>query len=97
AGSIVLLDPAHFAPDLGWRIAFFIGALLGLVILLMRMWLPESPRWLMTHGRAAQAEAIVTSIEDSFRARGFTLDETPRAKVRLRARSHTPLHEVFDT
>jgi MFS family permease len=97
AGSIVLLDPSHFAPDLGWRVAFFIGALLGLVILLMRVWLPESPRWLMTHGRAAEAEAIVTSIEDSFRARGFTLDEAPRAKVRLRARSHTPLREVFDT
>ena len=53
AGSIVLLDPAIFAPDLGWRIAFFIGAALGLVILVMRLWIPESPRWLMTHGRAS--------------------------------------------
>jgi MFS family permease len=97
AGSIVLLDPSHFAPDLGWRIAFFIGALLGLVILLMRMWLPESPRWLMTHGRAAEAEGIVTSIENGLRQRGFTLEDAPLAKVRLRARSHTPLREVFDT
>ena len=46
-GSIVLLDPALFAPDTGWRFAFFIGAALALVIFFMRMWIPESPRWLM--------------------------------------------------
>src|SRR5881392_208960 len=51
AGSIVLLDPAFFSIDLGWRLAFFIGALLGLLIWFMRLWLPESPRWLITHGR----------------------------------------------
>src|SRR5438477_85549 len=44
AGSIVLLDPAHFSPDLGWRFAFFIGAALGVVIFIMRLWIPESPR-----------------------------------------------------
>src|SRR5918995_3769267 len=70
AGSIVLLDPANFGPDVGWRVAFFIGALLGLIILFMRLWLPESPRWLMTHGRAAEAEAIVAGIEASITARG---------------------------
>ena len=56
-GSIVLLDPAVLGGDLGWRAAFLIGALLGLVIFLMRLWLPESPRWLMTHGRAAEARS----------------------------------------
>src|SRR6266849_4066721 len=56
AGSIVLLDPAIFPPDVGWRLAFFIGALLGLIIFLMRFWLPESPRWLMIHGRKEDAE-----------------------------------------
>ena len=55
AGSIVLLDPALFDPDIGWRCAFLIGAALGLVIFVMRLWIPESPRWLMTHGRAAEA------------------------------------------
>jgi MFS family permease len=48
AASIVLLNPALMPPNLGWRAAFFIGALLGLVILVMRSWVPESPRWL--HG-----------------------------------------------
>ncbi|MFL5118513.1 MAG: MFS transporter, partial [Microvirga sp.] len=97
AGSVVLLDPAHFAPDTGWRIAFFIGAALGLVILLMRMWIPESPRWLMTHGRAAEAEAIVEGIEDSFRAEGHAIAREALPRCRLQARSHTPLKEVFHT
>src|SRR5690348_11004867 len=45
AGSIVLLDPAIIDPEYGWRLAFFSGAMLGLVVFLMRLWLPESPRW----------------------------------------------------
>ena len=57
AGSIVLLDPALLPQDVGWRLAFLIGALLGLVIFLMRFWLPESPRWLMIHGRADRQRA----------------------------------------
>jgi MFS family permease len=97
AGSVVLLDPANFGPDTGWRLAFFIGAALGLVILFMRMWLPESPRWLMTHCRAPEAERVVAAIEDEFRARGATVHRVDLPKVRLRSRSHTPLTEVFDT
>jgi MFS family permease len=97
AGSVVLLDPSHFGPDTGWRIAFFIGAVLGLIILFMRMWIPESPRWLMTHGRAAEAEKIVAEIEESFRTRGYVLDHGNFPRCRLQARSHTPLAEVFET
>jgi MFS family permease len=97
AGSIVLLDPAHFGADTGWRVAFFIGALLGLVILLMRLWIPESPRWLMTHGRAGEAEAIVKGIEDRFRREGHAVADEALPRCRLQARRHTPLSEVFHT
>jgi MFS family permease len=96
-GSIILLDPAWFAPDYGWRLAFLIGALLALVIFLMRMWLPESPRWLMTHGRIAEAEAIVAGIEYQVRAEGHVIPSDPLPKVRLVARTSTSFAEVVET
>ncbi len=97
AGSIVLLDPAHFGADVGWRLAFLIGAVLAVFIFLMRLWIPESPRWLMTHNRAAEAEAIVAAIENNFRRQGHQLSSEPLPTIRLRARSHTPLAEVAHT
>src|SRR6185437_15710524 len=63
AGSVWLLDPNLLPPDLGWRIAFGTGAVLGLFILYLRRFLPESPRWLMTHGRIAEAETTIGEIE----------------------------------
>ena len=63
--AIVLLDPAIVGPDLGWRLAYLTGACLGLIVFVMRMWIPESPRWLMIHGRPEQAHAIVDDIERS--------------------------------
>jgi MFS family permease len=97
AGSIVLLDPSVVAPDLGWRFAFLIGAVLGLFIFVMRLWIPESPRWLMTHGRVQAAEAIVTQIEAGFRARKHEIDPAPLPRIRLTARRGTPLAEVANT
>jgi MFS family permease len=96
-GSIVLLDPAVLGGDLGWRAAFLIGALLGLVVFLMRLWLPESPRWLMTHGRADEAEAIVAGIEAQFRRQKLIIPDEPLPRIRIAARTHTPLAEVART
>jgi MFS family permease len=73
--SIVLLDPSLLPPDVGWRAAFGIGAALSLSILFMRLWIPESPRWLITHGRADEAEAVVADLEDRFRREGYVLDD----------------------
>ncbi len=96
AGSIVLLNPAVVHPELGWRLAFLIGALLGLIIFVMRMWIPESPRWLMTHGRVVEAEAIMRRIEAGVSSdAGRSKDALPR--IRLTTRAFTPLSEVART
>ena len=92
-GAVVLLDPAVIDPEYGWRFCFGIGAVLALLIFLMRLWLPESPRWLMTHGRSAEAERVVAGIE----ARVGMAPAAGLPRVRLRARSHTPLAEVMHT
>jgi MFS family permease len=97
AGSIVLLDPAIVAPAIGWRLAFLIGAVLGSVIFLMRFWIPESPRWLMTHGQARRAEAIVAAIEGLSAPQGQDAAPDVRKTVKLHARSHTPLAEFART
>ena len=65
--AVVLLDTALFAADFGWRLAFGIGALLGVGILLVRRNVPESPRWLFIHGQEAEAERIVEQIEGEVR------------------------------
>jgi MFS family permease len=61
--SLALLDPDMVGPRIGWRLAFALGALIGIAILLVRRHVPESPRWLITHGHHAQAEGVVVSIE----------------------------------
>jgi len=92
--AIVLLDPALMAPDHGWRLAYLTGAGLGLVVFVMRMWIPESPRWLMIHGRPGEAHAIVDAIEKSVVGHVQT-EALP--KIRIRMRDHTPLREVAAT
>jgi MFS family permease len=95
--AIVLLDPAVAGPDLGWRLAYLTGAFLGLIVFVMRMWIPESPRWLMIHGRPEEAHAIVDEIETS--AIGHVQDQRTHSfpKIRLKMRDHTPLNEVAHT
>jgi MFS family permease len=64
----LLLDQNLFAADMGWRLGFGIGGVLGLSILLLRRFVPESPRWLVTHCRAEEAERTVRSIEQQVAA-----------------------------
>src|SRR3954468_15940356 len=95
--AIVLLDPAVVGPDLGWRLAYLTGACLGLVVFVMRVWIPESPRWLMIHGQPDRAHAIVADIERTVTGRSLEDSQRPWPKIRLNMRDHTPLGEVART
>ena len=93
--AIILLDPVMIGPDHGWRLAYLTGACLGLIVLVMRMWIPESPRWLMIHGHPDRAHAIVADIEKSVTGHVHGQEALPRIKIRMR--DHTPLGEVAHT
>jgi len=95
--AIVLLDPAVVSQAYGWRLAYFTGAAIGLVVLFMRMWIPESPRWLMIHGHPERAQEIVRDIEASARQEAQPSAIAALPRIRLTQRSHTPLAEVAKT
>src|SRR5438552_1665925 len=91
-GGVVLLQPGLLRPDWGWRAAFGIGAVLGLGILFLRQWIPESPRWLMLHARTEECEAVLCGIEERVLARpGAKPLAEAGARLRLVAASHTPI------
>jgi len=95
--SIALLDTALFAADVGWRLAFIIGATLGVGILLVRRTVPESPRWLFIHGREEEAEKIVGEIEEQVREdTGETLSE-PETSIAVRPRERIKFREIART
>ncbi len=81
--SLWLLNPAYVNVDWGWRIGFFIGPVLGLLIIWLRRHIPESPRWMLTHGHAEAAERIVEDIEASMHAQGITLEPVPESRAML--------------
>jgi MFS family permease len=69
--SLIFLNA--FPPNVGWRLAFLMGPVLALVVLVVGRTLPESPRWLMTHGRIEEAERELAKIEEAARKSGQTL------------------------
>jgi MFS family permease len=94
-GSLVLLDPHVVPGDLGWRACFFIGAALSLVIVFMRVWVPESPRWLLTHNAPHEGHRVVEAIEARFRRAGRPPLSGELRTLRFARRDATPLGEVF--
>ena len=110
AATVVLLDPNYLPLWLGWRFAFGIGAVLGLIVIFFRRWIPESPRWLLIHGRPAEAEQILDEVERTSvvaavydrRQRGVedstVIDRRYNEEAtRVRPRTHTPWREIWHT
>ena len=96
--SLILLDQDVFAADTGWRVAFGMGAILGVAILLVRRNVPESPRWLFIHGREEEAERIVSEIEEQVRAEsGEELDDVPGEPITVKQRKSVPFREIART
>jgi MFS family permease len=111
AATLVLLDSRYIPIWLGWRFAFGIGATLGLVVIFFRRWIPESPRWLMVHGRNSEAEKIVSEVEQAVALGGASSREPigdgvaelrspllhySNTPTRIRTRRHTPWREIWD-
>jgi len=92
--ALLLLDTSLFARDIGWRLAFGLGAILGLGILFVRRRLPESPRWLFIHGREQEAERIVDQIEEEVRRQTRVELPEPEEEIAVRQRDAIPFREL---
>lgn len=92
--TLLLLNPELFPESIGWRLCFVFGAVLGIAIIIVRRVIPESPRWLMTHGRVRDAEAVVSQIErDVMQDRGTSLSE-PDGTITIHAHPHATIATV---
>ncbi len=92
--TLLLLNPAIFPESVGWRLCFVFGAVLGVAIIIVRRVIPESPRWLMTHGRVSEAEVIVSQIEQQVvQDRGTALRE-PHGTMTVHPQPHATIMTV---
>ncbi len=95
--SIIALDTDIFAANIGWRLTFGLGVVFGLLILLVRRSVPESPRWLFIHGREDEAEKVVAGIEERIKKEtGQELAE-PEGTIRIRQRHSIGFGEIAKT
>ncbi len=97
AAALVFLDTSIFPMDVGWRLAFGLGVVLGFTILIVRRNVPESPRWLFIHGREEEAEEIVDRVEEEVREdTGQELPE-PDDSIQVRQRERIPFRQIART
>jgi MFS family permease len=94
--ALLMLNTGIFPVDLGWRLSFVLGAVIGLAVLLVRRNVPESPRWLFIHGREREADKITEDIEHQVReSTGEELPEPQGEPLTVRQRKTIPLPLIF--
>jgi MFS family permease len=93
--SLLFLDPAILPLNLGWRLGFAVGGILGLGILLLRRHVPESPRWSVTHGYTQQAEATISDIEKRVVETTGAALERPKGALQIHPRKSFGLDLIF--
>ena len=94
--SLLLLHGHGVPPATGWRYAFGVGGTLGAAVLILRLYVPESPRWLMLRGFEQQANQVVSDIENKVsRGNPSSLPKPEGEKLKIVVRDHTPLKEIF--
>jgi MFS family permease len=94
--TLYLLNPEHLPPSTGWRFAYGLGAVLGVCILFLREAVPESPRWLIIHGRKGDADRIVNRVEIAA-TQGQPQPATPHPLTYIHPRHHTPWRQIART
>lgn len=93
--SMVLLKGNLMPTNIGWRVAFSIGAALGGGVLFLRFSVPESPRWLMLRGREEDADKVVSDVEKKVAEKKGDLPKPEGKSLKLQVRDHTPWREIF--